>query len=133
VSRRAASRRPPLTAHHTPHLVPAAFSHLIADFLGVPAAQLRDGALIGGLLIAAASAAGLAALGAPVVRTKISDGLAAMFLLERGHVMVHTFPAEEVLLLDVLHPATNPATRALDVFARRLTSREIRSDQRARG
>jgi hypothetical protein len=63
--------------------VTAAFSHLVVDFLGVPAAQLRDAALIG--------------------------------------------------LLDVLHPAAQAAGKALDVFARRLTSREIRSDQRARG
>jgi S-adenosylmethionine/arginine decarboxylase-like enzyme len=113
--------------------VTAAFSHLVVDFLGVPAAQLRDAALIGGLLIAAVSAAGLVARGAPVVRTMTSDGVAGMFLLEGGHVMVHTFPADEVLLLDVLHPAAQAAGKALDVFAHRLTSREIRSDQRARG
>ena len=108
-------------------------SHLVADFLGVPAAQLRDGALVGGLLIAAVSAAGLATRGAPVLRTLHADGVAGMFLLEGGYMMVHTFPSAELLLLDVLSPAEREPRKVLDVFARRLSSREIRTDQRARG
>jgi S-adenosylmethionine/arginine decarboxylase-like enzyme len=114
-------------------LVTLALSHLVADFLGVPAAQLRDAALVGGLLIAAVSAAGLAARGTPVVQTVHGDGLSGLCLLEGGYMMVHTYPMAEVLLLDVLSPAAHEPSKALDVFARRLASREIRSERRARG
>lgn len=112
---------------------PSGFQHLIADFIGVPATQLRDSALMNGLLIAAAGAAGYSALGSPVVRTLPNDGLHGLFLLDGCHIWVHTFPERELLLLDVLSTASKDARKALDVFARRLTPREIRSEQRARG
>ena len=109
------------------------FTHVFADFLGVAPAQLRDPALITGLLIAAAGAAGLAAAGAPLVRSLPDDGIAGVLLVDGCHITVHTFPARELLLLDVLSLATHDARKALDVFARRLTAREIRSEIRARG
>jgi S-adenosylmethionine/arginine decarboxylase-like enzyme len=109
------------------------FTHLLADFLGVPAAQLRDGSLVGGLLVAAAGAAGLTAHGSPVMRTLPHDGVAGLFLLEGCHIAVHTFPSEELLLLDVLARATQDAQKAVDVFARRLTTRAIHAESRARG
>ena len=62
--------------------MPGPFCHLVADFVGVPSVQLRDTAFVTGLLIAAASAAGLSAIGAPVTRALPHDGVAALFLLE---------------------------------------------------
>lgn len=109
------------------------FTHLLADFIGVPAAQLRDDALIGGLLVAAAGAAGLTAHGAPVMRTLPHDGVAGLFLLEGCHIAVHTFPGEELLLLDVLARGTQDAHKAVTVFARRLQARRVHTEQRARG
>jgi S-adenosylmethionine decarboxylase len=109
------------------------FTHLLADFVGVPGAQLRDAALVTGLLIAAASAAGLTAHGAPVVRVLPHDGVTGLFLLEGSHITVHTFPARGVLLLDVLAHASHDARKAVDVFARRIDAREVRSGQHARG
>ncbi|MFL5575950.1 MAG: S-adenosylmethionine decarboxylase [Gemmatimonadaceae bacterium] len=109
------------------------FSHLVADFRGVPPAQLRDSSLLGGLLIAAAGAAGFAPIGAPIVRQLPHDGVASLILLDGCHMSVHAFPERELLLLDVLSLATHDARKALDVFARRLAAREIRSEQRARG
>ena len=111
----------------------AAFTHLLADFVGVPAPQLADRALVGGLLIAAASAAGLSAHGAPVMRTLPHDGVAGLFLLEGCHIAVHTFPDEELLLLDVLARTGQDPRRAVDVFARRLAPRHVHTEQRARG
>jgi S-adenosylmethionine/arginine decarboxylase-like enzyme len=110
-----------------------AFSHLVADAVGIPAAQLRDDALVSGLMIAAAGAAGFSAGGAPLFRRPPHDGVAGLLLLDGCHIAVHTFPERELLLLDVLAPATHDVTKALDVFARRLTAREIRTDVRARG
>jgi S-adenosylmethionine decarboxylase len=112
--------------------VAAAFSHLVADFIGVPAEQLRDGALIGGLLIAAAGAAGFGTIGMPTVRAG-AHGLAATLLLDDCHMVAHTFPDRGLMLLDVLAVHEQDARRALDVFARRLTAREVRSSSRGRG
>jgi hypothetical protein len=39
------------------------YVHHVADFVGVPAAQFGDSAFVSGLLIAAASAAGVSAIG----------------------------------------------------------------------
>lgn len=113
--------------------VAATFTHLLADFAGVPGAQLRDTALLGGLLVAAASAAGLASHGAPAVRTLPDEGVSGLLLVEGCHIALHTFPDEELLLLDVLARATRDARRALDVFARRLQARSVRADALPRG
>ena len=109
------------------------FNHIAADFLGVPAAQLRDRALLTGLLIAAASAAGFNPVGAPVTRTHADEGVGALLLLDYSYMALHSFPDRGLLLLDVLAPATHDARKALDVFTRRLTAREVRSDVRPRG
>jgi S-adenosylmethionine/arginine decarboxylase-like enzyme len=111
----------------------AAYSHLIADLVGVAQLPLRDVATLGGLLIAAAGAAGFTAIGAPVVRQLPSEDVAAVLLLDGCHIALHAFPRRELLLLDVLAHEAADARKALDVFARRLAPREIRSDIRARG
>lgn len=109
-----------------------AFDHLVADFVGVRPAQLRDGALLSGLLIAAAGAMGVSA-SVPLVRHLPDDGVAAILLLDGCHMTAHAFPERGVLLLDVLTLATHDAQKALDVFARRVAAREIRTDRRPRG
>jgi S-adenosylmethionine decarboxylase len=109
------------------------FTHVLADFVGVSPAQLRDATLLTGLLIAAAGAAGFAAMGAPMVRSLPNDGVTGVLLLDGCHIAVHTFPDRGLLLLDVLSLGRHDARKALDVFARRLAAREVRSETRARG
>lgn len=109
------------------------FAHVVADFIGVAAAQLDDATLLSGLLVAAASAAGLPVLGKPIVRPRHRGGVAAILLLDGCHLAVHTFPERELLLLDILAGEEHHGERALDVFARRITAREIRRDVRTRG
>jgi S-adenosylmethionine/arginine decarboxylase-like enzyme len=109
------------------------YVHLIADFLGVPAAQLGDNALVSGLLIAAAGAAGVNASEMPTLRIRHSGGLTAALLQDECHITVHSFPERELLLVDVLVPRGVDGALALDVFARRLTAREIKRDSRERG
>lgn len=111
----------------------ADFTHLIADFIGVPTAQLGDSALVSGLLIAAAGAAGFTSIGGPLVKHLPHGGLTGLLLLEGCHMAVHTFPARSLMLLDVLTVATHDSQKAFDVFARRVTASEIRSEVRARG
>ena len=113
--------------------MPLGFSHLTADFLGVAPVQLRDTGLISGLMIAAAGAAGFKSIGAPSVRTLPDEGVAGWLQLDDCHMSVHAFPARQLLLLDVLSHATHDGRKALDVFARRLPAREVRSEQRQRG
>jgi S-adenosylmethionine/arginine decarboxylase-like enzyme len=111
----------------------AGFTHLTADFIGAAPAQLRDATLISGLLIAAAGAAGLTAIGTPVVRALPGDGIGAILMLADCHMAVHAFPERKLFLLDILTSASHDASKALDVFTRRLPAREVRAEQRPRG
>jgi S-adenosylmethionine/arginine decarboxylase-like enzyme len=45
---------------------------------------------------------------------------------------VHSIPERELLLLDVLVPKAIDASRAIDVFARRLAARHVHRDTRER-
>jgi len=117
-----------LTAPQVSH-----FTHVAADLIGVPADACRDSGLLTGLLIAAAGAAGYSSLGAPVVRQLPTGDVAGVLLLEGCHIALHTFPDRELLLLDILAPASRDARKALDVFAKRLVPQQIRSEARPRG
>lgn len=108
-------------------------NHLTAEFLGVPAEQLRDSALLGGLLIAAASAGGFSPLGVPTVRTRDGGGVSAMLLLEGAHLVIHSLPDRQALLFDLVGPSSHDFRKVIDVFARRLGARDIKSDTRNRG
>jgi len=108
-------------------------AHLSAEFTGVPANHLRDAAFLSGLLIAAASAAGFTALGVPTVRKEVGDGVSAFLLLRSGHIVLHSILERETLLFDVVGPASHDFRKAVDVFARRLSARDIKSDIRGRG
>lgn len=113
--------------------VPPTFSHLSADFIGALPSQLGDWALISGLLIAGAGAAGFTAVGAPVVRKLPGDAVSAVLLLDDCHMSAHTFPSRQLMLLDILTLADHDPQKALDVFKRRVTAREVRCEKRARG
>lgn len=110
-----------------------AFVQLTADFLGVAPQKLRDRSLIAGLVVAAASAAGLSPAGAPVVREMPDGVVAGLLMLDGCHIVAHGFPDRELVLLDLLGTAQHDVGKALDVFVRRLGAREVRSDTRARG
>jgi S-adenosylmethionine/arginine decarboxylase-like enzyme len=109
------------------------FSHLSVDFIGALPSQLGDTALISGLLIAGAGAAGFTAVGAPIVRKLPGDVVSVVLLLADCHMSAHTFPSEHLMLLDILTVSAHDAQKALDVFTRRLTAREVRCEKRSRG
>jgi S-adenosylmethionine/arginine decarboxylase-like enzyme len=108
------------------------YQHITADFLGVPANQLADRALISGLVVAAASAAGMHSGGIPTMRERSAGGLTAALLHDDCHITVHAVPERELLLVDVLAPRAIDASRAVDVFARRLTARDVHRNARDR-
>jgi S-adenosylmethionine/arginine decarboxylase-like enzyme len=109
------------------------YVHLIADFVGVAEAQVRDASLLTGLIIAAASAVGLTPLGSPLVRVLPQGGLSGILLMHGCHLAIHTMPERRLLLLDVLVPRTHDPNKALTVFARRLSATQILTEQRPRG
>lgn len=111
----------------------APLTHLSADLAGVGSGPLRDAPLLSGLLIAAASAAGLNAAAAPVVRTGSDGGVSAVLLLDPCHVSVHSLPDRGLALVDVLARDLAHATKALDVFVRRLAPANVKSESRMRG
>ena len=108
-------------------------SHLAADLSGVGSGALRDAPMLSGLLIAAASAAGLGVPAAPVVRTAADGGVAAILLLEPCHLSVHSFPDRGLALVDVLSRDAAGAAKALDVIVRRLVPTNVASETRVRG
>ncbi len=112
---------------------PTALAHLTADLFGVASGALRDAPLLSGLLIAAASAAGLNAAAAPVVRTAGGGGISAILLLDPCHLSVHSFPDRGLALVDVVARDGAVATKALDVFVRRLVPTKVTSETRMRG
>ena len=112
---------------------PQPYTHLTADFLGVPEVKLSDQSLISGLVIAAAGAVGLNPAGSPVVRALPDGVVAGLLMIDGCHIVAHAFPARELLLLDILATAQHDTQKAVEVFTRRLAAREVRSEIRARG
>jgi S-adenosylmethionine/arginine decarboxylase-like enzyme len=109
------------------------FIHALADLSGVAPGPLRDPALLGGLLIAAAGALGVATVAPPTIRQQPDDSVSGVLLLDGCHIALHTVPATGVLMLDVLAPESRDVRRAIDVFSRRLSPRAIVQEERARG
>ena len=124
---------PPPPYDHSAVTEPARLAHVSADLTGVGSGALRDSALLSGLLIAAAGAAGLSAVGAPIVRSVPSGGISAVLLLDPCHVSVHSLPERGIALVDVLARDTAGAQKALEVFVRRLAPAAVTSDTRMRG
>jgi S-adenosylmethionine/arginine decarboxylase-like enzyme len=110
-----------------------AHSHLTGEFVDVPVQQLTDAALLSGLLIAAASSVGLSSTQPPTVRQQREGGVSAALVVQGSHIIVHALPEQRLLLFDILTPASHDFRKALDVFSRRLTAREVHSDTRTRG
>lgn len=105
--------------------------HLTADLLGVPEPTLRDPQLLRSALVAAAAAVGIGSLAMPTVHEG-PNAIALILVSDGRHIIAHALADDRALLLDVLAPAVQDSQRALDVFTRRLTPREVRSDTRAR-
>jgi S-adenosylmethionine decarboxylase len=112
---------------------PATLAHVSADLRGIGSGPLRDVGLLSGLLIAAAGAAGLNAVGAPIVRAAPNGAVSAVLLLDPCHVSIHSLPDRGLALVDILAPDAALGTTALDVFVRRLTPTAVTSETRLRG
>jgi S-adenosylmethionine/arginine decarboxylase-like enzyme len=108
-------------------------ARLSAELSGVSATQLRDVGMLGGLLIAAAGAAGFSSLGVPAARKRPDGACDVALLLDEAHLVVHALPDEGLLVLDLFAPASHDLSKALDVFTRRLNPTKTQVDSRKRG
>jgi S-adenosylmethionine/arginine decarboxylase-like enzyme len=108
-------------------------TRLSAELTGIPAERLRNVEMIGGLLIAAAGAAGFGSLGVPVSRTRPDGACDAALVLDQAHLVVHALPELGVLVIDLFAPAPHDLGKALDVFTRRLNPAKVTTDPRHRG
>jgi len=84
-------------------------------------------------MIAAASAVGFHGIGVPAVRDEAGGNISAALLLEGGHMVVHAVTARQTLLVDVVSPSSHDCRKAVDVFSRRLTPRDVKTVVRSRG
>ena len=108
-------------------------AHVSADLSGIGSGALRDSALLSGLLIAAAGAAGLSAVGTPIVQVAPNGSVSAMLFVDQCHLSVHSFPPAGLVLVDVMARDEASAAKALDVFVRRLAPAAVASESRIRG
>ena len=118
---------------HEPVTDAHSVAHVSADLTGVGSGPLRDAALLSGLLIAAAGAAGLNATGTPIVRSAPAGGISAVLFLDPCHVSIHSLPERGLALVDVLARDRTGADKALEVFVRRLAPVSVTTDTRMRG
>ncbi|HET9424074.1 MAG TPA: S-adenosylmethionine decarboxylase [Gemmatimonadaceae bacterium] len=109
------------------------FSRLSAELTGIPAETLRNSEMIGGLLIAAAGAAGFSSLGVPATRTRPDGACDAALLLDQAHLVVHALPERGILVLDLFASVSHDLGKALDVFTRRLHPTKVNVEPRKRG
>src|SRR3954462_7584955 len=98
----------------------ASYTRLSTELSGIPAEHLRNVEMIGGLLIAAAGAAGFNSLGVPISRTRPDGACDLALLLDQAHLVVHALPEQGLLVIDLFAPAPHDLGKALDVFIRRL-------------
>jgi S-adenosylmethionine decarboxylase len=128
---------PPLSTlapvNSSDHAQTDSLTHVTADLAGISSGALRDAGLLSGLLIAAASAAGLNPQGTPQVRVAPAGGVSALLFLDPCHVSIHSLPDRGLALVDVLTREAAGASKALDVFVRRLAPSAVTSDTRTRG
>lgn len=95
------------------------FSNYLVELTSVDPKRLRDGDGLSALVVAAAGAMGVAALGPPVVRTS-REGLAVALLCREGHIVLHSAPTEGICLVDIVARVPADAVKGIDVISRRL-------------
>ena len=106
--------------------------HLLADFYGVPPAQLVSCEAIDALLRAGAQAAGARILHSHFHSFGEAMGVTGVVLLAESHISIHTWPefgfaaadifmcgdAQPQRALDVIDAALAPTTRSVQIIAR---------------
>lgn len=99
--------------------VPPLFNHQWLELSDLVSERLADANSLSAVIVAAAGATGLLALGPPLVRQG-PGGIAICMLCRDGHIVVHAWPAEGVCVIDILARGPAEVGKGIDVIARRL-------------
>lgn len=94
------------------------FNQSILELTELVSARLSDVDGLSAVVVAAAGAVGMTALGPPIVREG-PRGISVAMLCQNGHVVIHAMPEEGVCLVDVVARAPADAARGAEVIARR--------------
>lgn len=97
------------------------YNHHVLELTEVVSTRLSDSGGLASIVVAAAGAVGMFALGPPEVRPG-PRGIAVGMLCRDGHIVLHTSPEEGLCVVDILARAPADVTRGLEVIARRLTA-----------
>jgi S-adenosylmethionine/arginine decarboxylase-like enzyme len=94
------------------------FNHSVLELTDLIATRLADIDGLSSVVVAAAGAVGMTALGPPVVRQGLR-GIAVGMLCQNGHIVLHTVPEEGICLVDIVAREPADASRGVEVIARR--------------
>ncbi|MBA3522423.1 MAG: S-adenosylmethionine decarboxylase [Gemmatimonadales bacterium] len=97
------------------------FNHVAWELTELEPSRLRDADGLSAMVVAAASAIGMPALGPPVVR-EAPNGVVVGMLCRDGHIVLHSAPADGICFVDIAARAPTEVERGLDVIVRRLGS-----------
>lgn len=98
--------------------MPSAFNHETLELAALPGTLLADGAALSAIIVAAAGAVGMPALGPPMVRHGTGSMVVAM-LCREGHIVIHT-SVEGLCFVDLAARAPADIGKGMEVIARRL-------------
>lgn len=104
-------------------LVDPQFTHRMVELTALTTARLSDADGISSMVVAAAGAVGMPALGPPIVRDS-PGGVAVAMLCREGHIVVHTLPAEGRCFVAVVAREPADPQLGIEVITRGL-SREV--------
>ncbi len=96
----------------------ATFNQSILELTDLVSTKLGDVDGLASVVVAAAGAVGMTALGPPVVREG-PRGISVGMLCQNGHVVIHAMPEEGICLVDVVARGPADASRGAEVIARR--------------
>ena len=96
----------------------ATFNQSILELTDLVSTRLADVDGLASVVVAAAGAVGMTALGPPVVREG-PRGISVGMLCHNGHVVIHAIPDEGICLVDVVAREPADASRGAEVIARR--------------
>lgn len=98
-----------------------AFNHTTLELASLPGGLLSDTAALSAIVVAAAGAVGMPALGPPAVREGSGTVVVAM-LCREGHIVIHASAPEGLCFVDITARAPADVNRGMEVIARRLGS-----------
>jgi S-adenosylmethionine/arginine decarboxylase-like enzyme len=96
-----------------------AFNHQLVELTSLSGTRLSDTDGLSAMVVAAAGAVGMPALGPPLVRES-PGGVAIALLCRGGHIVMQTSPLEGLCYVDVVAREPADAAKGVEVITRGL-------------